>query len=212
MSAAVLPAKKQTVPPEFVGQARMFRNRIAANDDLVGPAVDAITTYAREILRRRPTYRPEHLKHLERAWRLTLPTMGRLAYGVDQNRGSLEVVETRVCSSIFHKGVWDSDSNEQSLTLILYSGRFTSGRIDIESIPVSTVSLHALARRFQRSFNSADEAVLRDLSLISLNAEDLLNSSPFRQPAGDGVWHGQTITVSTPERSANRILAIRTFI
>lgn len=211
MSAPVIRATR-SVPAEFAGHARVFRNRILANDDRVGPAIGAITAYARDVLRRRHTYRPEHFKHLERAWRLTIPDMGRLAYAAKQGRDSLTIADTRICSSTFHKAAWMSDFGEHSLTLIIYSGRFTSGHIDIESVPLSTVSLHALARRFQRSFDSSDQAVLRDLSLISRNANDLLNTSSFRQPAGDGAWHGETVTVATCEKPAQRILATRTFI
>jgi hypothetical protein len=211
VSASLIRAPRP-VPPEFAGQARAFRNRILADDDRVAPAIGAITTYARDVLRRRHTYRPEHFKHLERAWRLTIPNTGRLAYATECGKNTLTIADTRICSSTFHKGVWKNDFGEHSLTLIIYSGRFTSGHIDIESVPVSAVSLHALARRFQRSFDSSDQAVLRDLSLLGVNAKDLLNASPFRQPAGDGAWHGETVTVSTNEKRVQRILATRTFI
>jgi hypothetical protein len=211
MSAPAIPATR-SVPAEFAGQARLFRNRILASDNRVGPAISAITAYARDVLRRRDAYRPEHFKHLERAWRLTIPEIGRLAYATERGKDSLTIADARICSSIFHKGTWKNDFGEHSLALIVYIGRFTSGHIDIESVPVSAVSLHALARRFQRSFDPSDEAVLSDLSLISLNAKDLLNTSPFRQPAGDGAWHGETVTVATCDRSAQRILATRTFI
>ena len=211
MSASVVRAPR-SVPPEFIGQARVFRNRILASDDRVGPAIGAITAYARDVLRRRHTYRPEHFKHLERAWRLTIPDMGRLAYATERGKDSLTIADARICSSTFHKAAWKNDFGEHSLALIIYSGRFTSGHIDIESMPVSAVSLHALARRFQRSFDSSDQAVLRDLSQITLNANALLNKSSFRQPAGDGAWHGETVTVATCEKPAQRILATRTFI
>jgi hypothetical protein len=201
-----------TVPPEFAGRARAFRYRILAEDNRVGPAIDAITAYARDILRRRHTYRLEHFKHLERAWRLTIPKTGRLAYAVERGKESLTIDDTRICSSTFHKGVWKNEIGEDSLSLIVYSGRFTSGHIDIESVPVSAVSLHALARRFQRSFDSSDQAVLRDLSLIGLNAKSLFNTSPFHQPAGDGAWHGEVVTVRTNDSRAQTILATRTFI
>jgi hypothetical protein len=204
--------KKRSVPPEFAGRARAFRNRILDIDDQVGPAIAAITGYARAVLRRRNTYRLEHFRHLERAWRLTIPAMSRLAYAVERTKDSLTIADARVCTSTFHKGVWENEFGEHSLTLIIYSGRFTSGHIDVESVPVSVVSLHALARRFQRSFDSSDEAVLRDLSFISSNAEDLLNTTRFRQPAGDGAWHGETLTVATTEKRSQRVLATRTFI
>jgi hypothetical protein len=202
----------RSVPPEFAGQARDFRNRILACDNRVGPAIDAITGYARDVVRRRYTYRPEHLKHLERAWRLTIPAMGRLAFASQRTKDSLLIDDTRICSSTFHKGVWQNDFGEHSLALIVYSGRFTRGHIDIESVPLSAISLHALARRFQRSFDSSDQAVLRDLLVLSSNAEELLNTTTFCQPAGDGAWHGECVAVATTERISQRILATRTFI
>jgi hypothetical protein len=211
VSAPVIRATR-SVPAEFAGRARVFRNRILASDNRVGPAINAITAYARDVLRRRHTYRPEHFKHLERAWRLTIPDMGRLAYATERGKDSLSIADARLCSSTFHKAKWENEFGEHSLALIIYSGRFTRGHIDIEAVPVSAVSLHALARRFQRSFDSSNQAVLRDLSLINFNAKDLLNTSPFRQPAGDGAWHGEVVTVATSEKPAQRILATRTFI
>jgi hypothetical protein len=205
ISASVIRATRP-VPAEFVGRARAFRNRILADDDQVGAAIGAIIAYARNVLRRRHSYRLEHFQHLERAWRLTIPNTGRLAFAAERGKDSLTIVDTRICASVFHKGTWENHFGEHSLALILYSGRFTSGHLDIESVLVSAVSLHALARRFQRSFDCSDQAVLRDLSLISLNVEGLLNTSLFRQPAGDGAWHGETVTVRTCEKPAQSIV------
>jgi hypothetical protein len=104
VSASLIRAPRP-VPPEFAGQARAFRNRILADDDRVAPAIGAITTYARDVLRRRHTYRPEHFKHLERAWRLTIPNTGRLAYATECGKNTLTIADTRICSFTFHKGV-----------------------------------------------------------------------------------------------------------
>ena len=71
------------------------------------------------ILRRRDAYRPEHFKHLERAWRLTIPEIGRLAYATERGRISLTIADARICSSIFHKGTWKNDFGEHSLALIV---------------------------------------------------------------------------------------------
>jgi hypothetical protein len=201
----------ERVPPEFTGMARAFRARIMESDLALQPAMSEIAAYANEIIQRRRTYRPEHFAGIERQWRLTIPETGRIGYATERTKDSLTIADIRLFSSCFRRLSWHDDAYENSLSMMIYSGRFMPGQANIKSLPLSAISLHALARRYQRSFDNADIAVFRDLSYIALNVKGLLGLPSFRQPAGNGAWLGDTV-LATYHDIEQRILATRTFI
>jgi hypothetical protein len=208
MSAVVT---SERVPVEFVGLARSLRNRITQSDLAIGPAMDRIAAYGNEIMSRRHSFRPEHLSHLERQWRTTIPALGRLGFATERRKGRLVVADVRLFASSFRRLSWRDDAYEDALSLFISSGRFGPDQVSIKHLPIAAISLHAIARRYQRSFDSSDEAVFRDLSEIALHVGDLLGLAIFRQPAGDGGWHGSTVQ-SSYNNCEQRILSVRTFI
>ena len=66
----------QSVPAEFIGQARAFRARMGADDAVVGQTIKNIAAPLEARRKRKPTFRPETLIDAERAFRL--PSAGRL--------------------------------------------------------------------------------------------------------------------------------------
>ena len=54
------------------------------------------------------------------------------------------------------------------------------------------MSLHALARRFQRGFDTSDAAILSELKQIALRHEEIIEAlGEFSLPADGGSWVGE---------------------
>ena len=92
-------------------------------------------------------------------------------------------------------------------------------RINLSAIPwgavgatanlIVSVSLHALARRFQRGFDTTDGAILSELRELALRHTSIIKaSSDFSVAFDGGCWVGE---VARTETFAAPVLAIRTF-
>jgi len=73
---------------------------------------------------------------------------------------------------------------------------------------IASVSLHALARRFQRGWTTTDAAVMEDLRALALWQG---GGGEFSVPVADGFWVGST-RETTFAGQTQRSLLVRTFL
>jgi hypothetical protein len=213
MSQALTPPPDK-VAFEWLGMARKFRNSIDSTDAQVNETIEAMGAYGLEIIRRRYSFRYEQLQHIERTLRLGLPENGRLAltHVMNKRKGKLIVCDIRVVAGTFRHLDWADESFEESLSLVIIDSRFGPGTVRIKNMAIAAISLHAIARRYQRSFNHRDKSVLKDLSSLALNANKLLeNDGDFRCETGDGAWIGKRMLAEHHD-VPQRILAVRTWL
>ncbi len=95
------------VPAEYVGQARVFRNRIDAADREAVHAIKAIIDPLRARFLRNPRrHRPEMLVDAARMWRAEVPETGRLACGIAMDRKALVITECRLSTTSLRCNEW----------------------------------------------------------------------------------------------------------
>lgn len=85
------------VPFEFTGLARLFRDRVGAEDDSIGRAVMQIMAPLTRRRARSKTFRPADLIDAERQFR-QLPSAGRLSLKIDRDKHGLRIEELRCAS------------------------------------------------------------------------------------------------------------------
>ena len=84
-------------------------------------------------------------------------------------------------------------------------------RFESDSLRVASVSLHALAPRYERGRNS-DAAIRADLATLAVPRPDVLAAGgDFTEPLADGQWVG-TLTEIEDRGEPVRIFAVRSFI
>jgi hypothetical protein len=160
MSASLTSPK---VPPEFTGLARMFRDRIAAEDRPGGEGMGRLTAEVRARIRRgNPIPRADALAGLAHGWRNRLPPLSRLDLEIDLNprRKTIAIRELRLTSSAYRDTGWDETASEIGLIVALIELRIGPADYRFQWFTVAHLSLHAIARRLQRAHHGlADRAV-----------------------------------------------------
>jgi hypothetical protein len=152
-------------PAAFLGQARALRASIREEDTAATVTIERFMRplYARA--QRHPVPREGDLAGVARAWRETLPAGGRLALNIEAKRKTIAIDELRISSIDFRFANWSSPDFEPGLALILLRLRVSPKTgFELETPILAGVSLHALARRYQRGFVTTREAVLADVA------------------------------------------------
>src|SRR5665647_1627305 len=90
--------------------------------------------------------------------------------------------------------------------------RLSASEFSFTNAPLATISLHALARRYQRGFNNSDAAISTDLHALSRPPPGLLdNFGDFYIATESGFWVGPVVEIEDRGGPA-RILVARTFV
>jgi hypothetical protein len=204
---------------EWVGMARAFRDRIADSDKAVPAQIRGFARMARELLKERVrrqaksnkpnlVMRKEHLIGLEHVWR-GLPGIGRLGFESEITKDRSIISDVRLRPVTTADPDWQDGGAELALSVIDNRFQIGGGKMDFQPITLAVVSLHALARRYQRGFTNDDGAILHDLRMIALAAPAFVSGKggDICIPAGDGNWFGEgaTVGVKVP------VLSVRTY-
>ena len=194
-------------PAQFIGHARALRAAITAEDRAATTTIERFMRplYARA--QRHPVPREGDLAGVARAWRETLPAGGRLALSIEVKRKTIAIDELRVSAIDFRFLNWSTADFEPGLALILLRLRVSPKTgFELETPILAGVSLHALARRYQRGFVTTREAVLADVAQLS-GAPD---GDTWALPIPNGSWIGVTAQLTAGARTAATPVA-RTF-
>jgi hypothetical protein len=212
MLATVLPrepVRRTGIPAEFLGRARQFRNAVLAADAGIAAGLPGLLGPLQERLERKPGLRPAMIADFTRRWPEVIADRFCLARAASADKNALAITELRLAASHLRNSAWDGQEWENGVSIAKLHFTTADGRLRLTATPIASVSLHALARRYQRSPRRDDAAVICDLKALA------------RQPPADrvttntGCWHGRVVASRHEVDGEPRplpLLAIRTFI
>jgi hypothetical protein len=176
-------------PPEFTGMARLLRQRLAEQDELVDMAISALRPI-RDRLRRHPKkpIRDETLLHAKRAWE-RLPAFGSLGRTCDiRDARAPRFHELRAGPTKFSGPDWQHPTD--GIVVVLIGASVQGGSFRVSAPILAVLSAHALARRYERGQRS-DLSVLADLEVLATSFPRLIETADrFNCPVADGTWTG----------------------
>lgn len=192
------------VPAEWIGRARALRTKVAATTATATAIAEGLVAP----LRPRPGFlpMPKHalLREFPAVWKRGMPAFGRLRLVAGFEGGKLQVVELRTEPMAITAAGWSED--EPAIAVILKTLVIRPPEFEEKAIILAVAGLHALARRYQRSRERADDAVLRDLLPLARGAVNLARAGggefAIPIPAG-GRWIGS---------ATEGVVNVRTFI
>ena len=157
------------------------------------------------------------LQDAERQWRETLPLRGRVAIEthLDRDEKMLRIAELRARPTM-SAGSLDWDDLEPGLFLAAVGLEARPRHFHATHVTLAIVSLHALARRYQRGLAIEDAAVIHDLQSLAEQHEAMIPADPGSsfsvRCAGGGVWRGTVCIAYFVADEPTRILNVRTYI
>jgi hypothetical protein len=199
------------VPAEFIGKARAFRMAVAAEHPRAIATIDRIGQPLRAQVRLRQTPTASGLARAAAAWRSQVPAAGRLDLVIKQAASRLAITETRVGPAEFRFDFWSEGVAETAILITRTTLAVSGGQFKFDTILLASVSLHALARRYQRAFDNSDAAVGADLFALASSLSGAVDAGDeFAVPLGDGRWVGNVTEI---EDRGERVLiaVVRTF-
>jgi hypothetical protein len=213
MSSVTTAAVPVPVPREYIGKARLFRGRIEAAAALSNPPMKAIARNAAVDLQRRymGTRQASSLAETERRWR-ALPPSEQLSIAIKRTTTTLEINDVRLAANTL---AHDGFINELAVTIVRSTVSVDPPRCINTTIPIDTVSFHAMGRFFQRYPAADADALMAALVALAQATGDLLHiPGEFRVPALGGQWRGEVAllgTVRDPNKAV-QAMHVRTFI
>jgi len=162
---------KSRVPYEFVGRARVFRDRALAVNKPTLDAVEGIYSILAARARRSPIPRKELLQEAATAWRREIPEFGMLERKIELKRNTLRLVELRVGGGLVHYPGWAEA--EQGVGIVLIELRCARRQCEMKSEIICLAGLHALARWMQRSVDQSESALLSNLAALACQRNGL---------------------------------------
>jgi hypothetical protein len=200
------------VPFEFVGLARQFRSAVVAQHPRAVAAMDRIVLPLRGRHYSKQVPSPTAFAKVAQAWREQVPSAGRLSLATTYDVRRLAIIEVRAIPTDFGFNEWAEGATESCLIVIVSALIISAGHFSFTSALAASVSLHALARRFQRGRDNSDAAIRADLAALATPVDDVLEASgDFRVLTADGQWIGEP-TETEDRGKLKTILAVRTFV
>ena len=211
------------VPREFVGLARAFRNRVAAADARVAAVVPGIVGQLRAHAH---GMRNGKLSKLDmqvalRAWQTGVTDSYMLDARLRTERRRFTVAELRAtCDRMTAGAAWNG-AEQDAVALSWHAIQLHDRLVDYLIRPVATMTLHALARRFERGDGREDSNVVQDLApLAAYAAADKTAVAPpptlpvtAEVRVSDGRWAGRWVVARDAARRRDfRIFQVQTFL
>jgi hypothetical protein len=208
---------RSRVPFEFVGRARVFCDRALSTNEPTLEAIKRIYGILAARARRSPIPRKELLVEAATAWRREIPDFGKLDRQIEIKRNSLRLVEVRIGGGAVRYPGWVRA--EKGIGILLIQLRCAPGQCEMKSEIIGLVGLHALGRWMQRSVDETENALLRDLSALASQREQLLkhgdrlDDQSFVCYASGGAWVGQVVRMRSERTNTDtRVLGVRSFL
>jgi len=210
--------------PEFIGKARAFRERISnADERQFGPVRDAAYASLRRRIRQKPTFREPECQDLLRHWKQAGETYGQLnAPHMNYSKHAVRFTSVRLLASEGQSDEWTDGERETGITMTMV--RLTAdgkeGTVALDAKALAIFSLHALARYYQRAFQSSDDALIAAMWGVLPDIKALITATTvdeFGLPviAAGGHWFGWINPVMHVEDNEligeNDALNVRTF-
>jgi hypothetical protein len=196
------------IPREHLGRARAWRNELKAEDETAANRCIGIAESIRARLARGSVPKREALNEAARAWRDDVPSFGRLKLEIEAANRRLVIRELRMGAAHHAEGGWISPEE----AIVIFVVGFYIGRQGFKFFQelIAAVSLHALARRFERGIDNTDAAIRADLIALAGAAVNsaIGPSGQFQISVADGAWGGRMHRVNAD----TVIQSVRTFL
>jgi hypothetical protein len=171
------------VASEFRGNARLFRNAVLAENQIVNQALPAATRPIERRLHKNPRLRPEHLIDLRRALDV-MPHRYRLAFEMDGDRKAFYLAMHVLRAASWSVAGWvDAGNEEPGLLISLFMLSFDGKMVEQRMIDLAMIGSHAIARWYQRAFRMEESHLLDALRPIGF-----ADINTTRIPCRDGEW------------------------
>lgn len=198
------------VPAEYLGLARQFRREILHDDALLNAELPRIKRGVRKGLRGRP----HTMKTMKAVARIaakgfdSVPARFRVLVSADVSRTQIQICECRITASSLHDEAWDA--TEPGISLVGCRLRATIHDVQHRFVPITTISFHALARRFERDPYREFEDVIADLALLVVAPK----TGKLAIETGGGFFLGETIKSDDEHHPGKqlRMNSVRTFV
>jgi len=212
------------IPREFVGLARVFRNRVAAADGRIRAAMPAIIGPLRPRLHR--THRPQlSIREIDdalRAWQSVMDDGLMLDGRLRTYRRSFMVAQLRPTCDRITAAAWEDDETGQpAIALSWHVLQMRGRKAEFTVTPIVTMALHAMARRIERGDGCEDSNIIEDLApLAAHTAADRSTVAPppappipAEIPATRGRWAGRWVTARDAARRRDfKVFQVQTFL
>jgi hypothetical protein len=187
------------VPVEFIGRARQLRRDLIAATTASRLSMVSLLAPLRRGISRRGSMRQEEIAGALRLWKLAPAPRNRVSLSI-QMRGDVATIEEMfIVSSDLQRPGWGIEEWEPGLVVSSASIRLAPRKVEMVDRDLAALSLHSIARRFQRGANAADRsdaAVMADLSaLAGCDPDTMAPGARLVWPAGRGRWVGETVAV-----------------
>jgi hypothetical protein len=206
------------VPAEFTGMARAFRRSLEAEDSLAAATIETICGSVCARYRRGDRVgRLLNLQNALREWREAVPTRGRIALETRLNEHTkrLQITELRARPAVFTRSEWSGEM-EPSILVVVVGMSARPKRFSATHATLAAISLHALARRYQRARDTSDAALLHDLRVLAEHQDALLTGgeeATFRVSCpGGGTWVGVIKSLQLSPNDETLTLLARTYL
>jgi hypothetical protein len=204
--AALRPPPQDRVPVEFIGAARVLRDKIAAAHAVIEQRTETLIASFRPRDNFTPFPKRAMIERLLRRLRAQR-SLARLRLVSSYKDGKLQLAELRAEPARVTLPRWGAA--ELSILISMRTLAIRPPAFAQMALPMAFVGIHALSRRFQRGEDRSDAAVLRDLEALGRSWRTAVEGTiEFAVPApGGGRWIGaQHLLGEAP------VLAVRTFV
>lgn len=199
------------ISTEARGLARDLLRRIKMENKAFGHFFHDTTAPLKVRLMKMPhrSPRPETLMTLATSWQTAGPQTFRISFEMNLRGSRGTVAECRLCAGSTQEPEWQNAEPGTAITRI----RVRSDRhgVVVDQTPLVMISLHALARRFQRGRLRTDADVRDDLAILAaaIPPEDAEEGEKLSisMPHG-GVWLGY----AGPDRTASPSKSLRVWV
>jgi hypothetical protein len=206
---ALTTIERRKVPAEFRGAARVFRDEVKRIDKEMDRALATIAKPLVVRLRRHPRLRHELIAVAVHQYRRTVPVEFRFGeVEVTPDRDAFEIAEIRATATWINSVEWDSDAIEAGIAVArcTLTMRPTVGLVHIW-MPRAVVSMHAIARWFERSGSRDHDRILADLAVLADSAGD---GDHVATPGG--FWRGEMEVMEGTDKVTARARNVRTWV
>jgi len=147
------------VPAMYLGQARMFRQRVAASEAAIETLVPKLWQMVRSHGRQHRNPPPA----VAGIWQRHMPQAGRVSLTIDSKRTALRIVEDRALVTRFRIHRWAGAEWEPSVGVSRFVIAVDHGQVTQTVQSIAEFSMHAIARRIERGSDARDDAIFDDM-------------------------------------------------
>ena len=221
------------IPSEYLGKARLFRNKIIAADQEFVAMHKRVFDELERRIERKPSFRESTCIDLLRDWRACRPFgyLPDLTADLDFSKHQITIRDLRLIASMERNAEWKEGYLEDSIALTEFrlvgnskktpEGALCSLKWHLNTI--TTFSLHALARYYQRAIRPSDDALISSMYATALAPLSIIRKDrgemfmPFAIPfeAAGGHWFGEVKMMAPMDKEQDQpidpTLCVRTF-